>query len=156
MILRFCSGSVTPASASRNAVRRVDDLELDAGRGDVVRLDLLGLAGPQQPVVDEHAGQLVADGPMDQCRGHRRVDAAGQAADHLLVADLRSDRGDLLLDDVRRRPVGSMPAIVVQEVLEHLPGRARVCTTSGWNCTPASRRVDVLERGHRARRRDAR
>ena len=47
---------------------------------------------PQQAVVDEDAGQLVADGAMDQRRGHRRIDAARQAEDHLLVAHLLADR----------------------------------------------------------------
>jgi hypothetical protein len=46
----------------------------------------------QQAVVDEHAGELVADGAVDQRRGHRRIDAARQAEDHLLVAHLLADR----------------------------------------------------------------
>ena len=89
MILRLVSGSVTPASASRNWLGGVDHLQVDAGRGDEVPLDLLGLALAQQPVVDEHAGQLVADRALHQCRGHGGVDPAGQPADHVLVADLR-------------------------------------------------------------------
>ena len=83
MILRFCSGSVTPASAARNRSAASTTLQPDAGRRDVVLLDLLGLARPQQPVVDEDAGELVADGPVHQRRRDRRVDAAGQPADHL-------------------------------------------------------------------------
>jgi hypothetical protein len=38
-------------------------------------------------VVDEHAGELVADGALDERGRHGRVDTAGQAADHALVAD---------------------------------------------------------------------
>ena len=71
---------------------RVDDLQLHAGGGDEVPLDLLGLARAQQAVVDEHAGQLVADRALHERRGDRRVDAAGQPADDLLAADLRADR----------------------------------------------------------------
>ena len=78
MILRFCSGSVTPASAARNRSAASTTLSLIPGGRDVVALDLLGLARAQQPVVDEHAGELVADGPVHQRRRHRRVDAAGQ------------------------------------------------------------------------------
>ena len=66
MILRFSSGSLTPASAPTEDLGRVDDLQRHAGRRHEVLLDLLGLAGAQQPVVDEDAGQPVADGPLHQ------------------------------------------------------------------------------------------
>ena len=49
---------------------------------------LLALAGPHQAVVDEDAGQLVADRLVDQHRGDRRIDAAGEAADDAALADL--------------------------------------------------------------------
>ena len=42
-------------------------------------LDLLGLAGPHEPGVDEDAGELVADRLVHQGGGHRRVDAAATA-----------------------------------------------------------------------------
>ena len=74
---------------------RVDDPQLHAGRGDEVLLDLLGLALAQQPVVDEDAGQLVADGALHERGRDRGVDAAGQPADDPLVADLRADARDL-------------------------------------------------------------
>ena len=73
-------------------LRRVDDLQRDAGRGHEVALDLLGLALAEQAVVDEHTGQLVADRALHQRCGDRRVDAAGQSADRPLVADLCADR----------------------------------------------------------------
>ena len=91
MILRFSSGSLTPASASRNRFGGVDHVQRDAGRGDEVALDLLGLALAQQPVVDEHAGQPVADRPLHERRRDRGVDAAGQPADR--PACRRSARG---------------------------------------------------------------
>ena len=53
--------------------------------------DLLGLARPQQAVVDEDAGELVADGAVHQRRRDRAIDAAGEAADDAPVADLRPD-----------------------------------------------------------------
>ncbi len=43
------------------------------------RLDLLGLALAHQPVVDEHAGQPVADGALHDRGGDGGVDAAGEA-----------------------------------------------------------------------------
>ena len=67
--------------------------------------DLLRLAQPQQAVIDEDAGQLVPDRLMDQNRRHRGVDAARQAADHLLVAHLFADLADRLFAIGAHRPV---------------------------------------------------
>ncbi len=86
------------------ALRGVGHLQPYAGRRDEVTLHLLGLALAEQAVVDEHAGELVAHGTVHQSSGHRRVDPAGQPADHPAVADLGPDRRDLLVDDVGHRP----------------------------------------------------
>ena len=101
MILRFCSGSVTPGQRAEELVLGVDDLQPGPGRRDEVLLDLVGLTGALQAVVDVHAGQLVADRLVHQGRRDRGVDAAGQRAEHLLVADLLADQLDLLVDHVR-------------------------------------------------------
>ena len=91
------------------------DVEVVAERLD----DLLGLVLAQQAVVDEHAGELVADRLVDeQCR-NRRVDAAREPADHALGADLRADPLDLLLDHRGRRPGRRRAGDVVEEALEH-------------------------------------
>ena len=120
MILRFSSGSLTPASASRNCFWASTTCRVDAGGGDEVALDLLGLALAQQAVVDEDAGQPVADRALDDRRGDGGVDAAGQPADGAAVlADLLADPLDLLLDDVDHRPGLAAAGDLVQEVLEH-------------------------------------
>ena len=149
MILRFSSGSVTPASASRNCFCGVDDVEVDAGRGDEVALDLLGLALAHQPVVDVDAGQPVADRALHDRGRDGGVDAAGEPADGAAVlADLLADPLDLLLDDVDHRPGLAAAGDVVQEVLEHLLAvlgvqHLRVPLDAGQAA------VDVLERGDR-------
>ena len=120
MIFRLVSGSETPSSASEEGVRGVHDDEVDAGGGDVVALDLLRLPLAQQPVVDEDAGELVADRALHERRGDRGVDAAGQPADHAGVADLGADPGDLVRDDVAGVPVGRDAGGVVQEALDDL------------------------------------
>ncbi len=56
--------------------------------------DFVGFIFAQQAVVNEDAGQLVADGFVDQDRGDGRIDAARQTADHLFVADLLADLSD--------------------------------------------------------------
>ena len=57
--------------------------------------DLLALALAHEAGVDEHAGELGPIGLVHERGGHRRVDAAGQAADDPLGADLGPDRLDL-------------------------------------------------------------
>ncbi len=97
----------------------VDGDEADTGRGDVVLLHLLALVGAEEPVVDEHARQLVADGLVHEGGGHGGVDPTGETGDDPGVAHLRPDAGDLLVDDVRRVPVTGQAGGTVQEVLEH-------------------------------------
>ena len=92
------------------------DPELLAERLD----DLVGLALSHQAVVDEHAGELVADRPVDEHRRDRRIDAAGEAADDLAVADLLADLRDLLVDHRRRRPALLAAGDLAQEALEDL------------------------------------
>ena len=98
----------------------VDGDQSDAGGGDEVVLDLLDLAFAQQAVVDEHAGELVADGLVDEGGGDCGVDTAGQAADHFGVADLLADLGDLVLDDGGGVPVVGQAGALVEECLDEL------------------------------------
>ena len=101
------------------------------------RLDhLLGLVLAQEAVVDEHAGELVADRLVDEERRDRGVDASGQPADDPLGADLGADPLDLLLDHGGGRPRRRRAGDVVEEALQHLAGPCGVWTTSGWNWTP--------------------
>ena len=62
--------------------------------------DLLGLLEAQQAGVHEHAGELVADGLVQQRGDHGRIHAAGEPEDHLVRAHLLAHAGDLVLDDV--------------------------------------------------------
>ena len=90
-------------------------------------LDLLALVQPEQAVIDEDAGELVADRAVDQRRRDRRVHAAGESADDALVgADQLADPGDLGLDEVARRPVGRAAADLEEEVGEDLAAARRV------------------------------
>jgi len=79
---------------------------------------LLRLAHAQQTVVDENTGELIADGLVDQHRGDRRIDAAGQAADDLTVADLGPNLGDLFLAKIGHRPVAGAARDLVHEIAE--------------------------------------
>ena len=82
------------------------------------RNDLLRLAQSHQSMIDEHAGELVADRLVDQHRRDGAVYPAGEAADHPPVAHLRSDVGDLGLAIFRHRPVARQAADVADEIGE--------------------------------------
>jgi hypothetical protein len=86
-------------------------------------------------VIDEDAGQLVADRLVDQDRGDRAVDPARKPADHAAIADLFADFGDLGLAEFGHRPVAGKAADLVDEVGDQLRAIG-VWTTSGWNCVP--------------------
>ncbi len=78
----------------QKAFRCIDMHERNIVRAAKQRDDLLRLALAQQPVIDEDAGELIADGLMDQHGGNSGVDAAGQSADHLRLADLSANLAD--------------------------------------------------------------
>ncbi|OIQ75598.1 hypothetical protein GALL_427340 [mine drainage metagenome] len=73
------------------------------------RHDLLRLVQPQQTMIDEDAGQLIANRLMDQDRRDRGIDAARQPANHPLVANLFADFADRFLAIRAHRPVALEP-----------------------------------------------
>ena len=58
-----------------------------------------------EPVVDEHAEELVADRLVDEHGRDRRIDAARQTTDDARLADLDANAGDLLVAEGGHRPV---------------------------------------------------
>ena len=80
--------------------------------------DLLGLAHAQQAGVDKDAGEALADRLVDERRGDRGIDPAGEAADHAAAGYLVADALDRLGAERRHRPVAAAAADVVGEVLE--------------------------------------
>jgi len=51
--------------------------------------DLLGLALPEEPVVDEHAGEAAGDRLVDQGRDDAAVDAPGEGAEDMVLPAVR-------------------------------------------------------------------
>ena len=148
--LRFSSGSVTPGKAFEEPVGGVDGdqrhAEVLAERRDHLRALVLA----HQPVVDEHAGQPVADRAVDEQRRHARVDSAREPADRPPVADLGADRLDLVLDHRARAPRPLASARVLEEVRQHLLAVRRV-DHLGMELDPVDRAFGRLERRHRRR-----
>jgi len=66
--------------------------------------DLVTLLVTQQPGIDKHAGQLIADGLVQQRRHDRGIHATGQAQQHLVIAYLLTDLLEALVDDIARGP----------------------------------------------------
>ncbi len=79
---------------------------------------LVALVLAQQTVVHEYAGQLVADGPVQQGRHHRGVDPAGEAEQHLVLPHLVADAVDGVVDNIGRRPQGFATAYLQHKALE--------------------------------------
>ena len=110
MMRRFSSGSVDALEPREEAVGGVDVDERDVEVA-LERLDDLGrLVLAQQAVVDEDAGELVADRLVDEQRRDRRVDAAGERAEDALLptwARMRSTCSSITAAGVH---VGRAPA----------------------------------------------
>ncbi len=78
-------------------------------------------------MVDEDAGELVADGLVDQHRGHRGVDAARQSANDPALADLRADARDRFLAETRACVQSPwQPATLITKLREQLGASRRV------------------------------
>ncbi len=86
----------------------------------VALADLRRLVEAKHAVVDEDAGQLAADGAMDQQRRNGGVDATAQRAHDAALTDLRTDARRRLIDERRHRPVAGAAADAVREVAEDL------------------------------------
>ncbi len=126
MILRFGLRVGHAGQLAEVALGRVD---ADHLHPEVLREDahdLVAFPVTQQAVIHEHAGQLVADGLVQQCRDHRGIHAARQAEQHLAGADLPAHPLDPVLDDVAGGPAGVAAADLVQEALVDARALARV------------------------------
>ena len=142
MMRRFCSGSSTPARRREEPLPGVDHHQLHAQVLGEGRAQQLRLALAHQPVVDVDAGQLVADRPMHERRGHRRVHAAGQRADDRPspIRCAARDVGHCRPDEGRRRPCRRAPRRCRRRSCAGSRLPRGVWTTSGWNWMPYSPR----------------
>ncbi len=104
-------------------VLRVDDLQPDAGGGDEVLLDLVGLTGALQPVVDVHTGQLVTDRLVTSAAATAESTPPDSAHSTCLSPTCWRISSTCSSTTLRGRPVAGTAGDVVQEVLQHgLPG----------------------------------
>ena len=69
-------------------------------------------------MVDEDAGELIADRLVDQRRGDRRIDTAGEPEKHGVASHLCADRGDGFAFVIAHVPVFAAAADLVREARE--------------------------------------
>ncbi len=116
-----------------DAVQRIEEARggIDRDQRDVVMAaeqldDLLRLVLAQQAVIDEDAGELIADRLVDQERGDGGIDPAGEPADHMPVAHLLADARDLAVAELRHGPVAGATGDGVDEIGEQRRAVRRV------------------------------
>ena len=76
-------------------------------------LHLIALVLPQQTVIHEDTGQLIAHGTLQQGGGHGAVHAAGEGQQHTAAADLGPALRHGLLQIGRHGPLGGEAADTV-------------------------------------------
>ncbi len=102
---------------------RADDIEVHIlVRGQNILIFIL----PQQAIVHEYAGEVVADGLVQQNSGDRRVNSSAEAEDDLLVSYLLPETGDSRLDERGRSPIPFAAAYSQSEIAEDFRALGRV------------------------------
>src|SRR5664280_276889 len=81
---------------------------------------------PQHTIVDEDAGQLIANRAMHQFGCNRGIHAARQTANHAALTDRLANAGDGLFDETLRSPVRREPADFEREVAQDFGALRRV------------------------------
>ena len=84
-------------------------------------------AGPEQSVIDEDAGQLIANGLVQQGRDDRGINTAAKAKHHFVIADLSADTFTGVRDEGAHRPIHGTTADVIDEILQDLAAARGVC-----------------------------
>src|SRR5690606_16742187 len=88
--------------------------------------DIRRLVLAHQTVVNKNTGELFANSLVDQQCGDRRVDAAGQRANHTTSADLLADFFNRTRTIGRHRPVTGNASNLADEVRQQLGAIGRV------------------------------
>ena len=107
-------------------LRGIDVFESDLEIFAENALHDLGFVFAQEPVVDEDAGELVADRLVQERRGDRRIDPAAQAEHDFLVAHLPPHARAGLVDERAHRPIHRAVADAEDEILDDLLAARRV------------------------------
>ncbi len=84
------------------------------------RFHFVAFVFTKQPVIHEHAGQLLAHCLGQEHRRDRRIHAAGKGAQHLSVSDLGTDRFYRTFHKGIHPPVALAAANLINKIRQHL------------------------------------
>ncbi len=115
---------------AQEPLARVDDDDVEVQHVAECRQHLLGFVFAQQPVIDENAGELVADRARHERRRNGRVDAARKRADDVVAADLRRIAAIARSTNESISQSSASPATLCRK-LRRIVVPCSVCTTSG-------------------------
>ena len=118
MVLRFCFRVVDAGERLEESVGGVDVDQRNVVVAAEQRHDLFRFAEAKEPVIDEHAGELLADRLVNEHGGDGGIDAAGQPADHPALADLAADFLDRFQLERAHRPVAGAAGDLAHEVAQ--------------------------------------
>ena len=104
------------------------------------------LAQAEQPVVHENAGQLVANGLVQEGGRDRGIHAPAQTQHHLGVAHLAAHALAGLVDERAHRPIHGAMADMIDKVLQDLFA-ARCVRHFGMKLEPVKLALRVFHRG---------
>ena len=107
------------ASVGKELLAGIDANDVQAQHLVVVH-DLLELVLTQHAVVDEDAGEVRADGFVQQHGGNGAVDTARESEDDAVVAQLKAQRGDGAFYERGSAPLLTRAADVDDEILQQL------------------------------------
>ncbi len=116
----FLLGLGDAGEFGEEALAGVDGDDVEAEFVAEILLHALKLVFAQHAVVDEDAGELRADGFVDQDGGDRGINSSREAADDVARADLLADGFDGGLDEVSRGPVAGGAADAEDKILDEL------------------------------------
>ena len=117
--LAFAFGLGDSGELGEEAVGGVDVHERHFERAAEELADAFGLVLAEQAVVHEDAGELVADGLVNERGRHGGIHAAGEAEDHVVGADRLADFRHGAVDEVGHVPVPGAAADAEAEILDH-------------------------------------
>ena len=91
-------------------------MELDLEIAPKNFFDNARLVGTKDAIVYKDAGQLLANGLVNECRRHAGIDTTAQAENDFFLANLDSNLLDGLLDIAAHRPFAAAAAYFVNEI----------------------------------------
>lgn len=89
--------------------------------------DFFGFALAEKTVVHEDANEPISNRPMHERRRDRRVDPAGERANHPFGSDSRCDRFHFAIGEALHAPVGVAPANAKEKISQDLAAARGVC-----------------------------